>query len=325
MRLTDTWFSASERLEDVSDFDLLLFCGSFEKRCCAFPRLIDYGDADVHVLLTRPPAPDSGYAGMMEGNLISTVVAKSDHWHQHLISPSRPLETFSTLSPIFESMQSSGTILVDITTMPRELLGIVISLLGSAPIHENRVSFSYVPALSYDKNHPWESVWLSSGIKDIRAVIGFEGQSGPGETHLVLLNGFELERAKSIVTRIEPDSISLAHTAKSGSTHPKFAEVQAGVAGAIERYLDRELEYFDIFPKSSSQTYESLSTHVEVLRQRGTANILLAPLNTKPTSLATFLVALEQPDIQVIYAEPQVYNRDHYAEPQDGFYKISLA
>lgn len=325
MKLIDTWVSADAGPTDPGSYNLVLFCGSFEERCLALSTMINLTGVEVAVLLTRGSDITGGYANMMEGRLLTSLLGADQIPRLIRVYPDAPILTWHAVTELLQPFRERGRVLIDITTMPRELMGIVIAVIGKSAVFSGRVQFAYVPAKEYDEDHPWDKVWLSSGVKDIRVVLGYEGLSEPGGTHLILLNGFELERANALLSRLEPTSVSISVTDQSGSTHPKFAQVQLSVAGEIARYLAQSPSTVQIFPKSCSQTYESLLEHIRTLEATGIKNFCIAPLNTKPSSLAAFLLATLRREIQVIYAEPQIYNTGHYASPQDGYFEISIS
>lgn len=324
MTIHDRWHEALS-IQPQGDYDLVLFCGSFESRCHALAKLLRCKARKSHVLLTRDsPKERSNDDELPEAKLIEMVKERGS-LDVHRVFLESPAKTWVTLHSFLGPAADAGQrILIDITVLPREIMGMIVAILGVGLIRTGRVTFGYVPAIAYDEDHQVEEVWLSRGVKDIRAVIGYEGRSGSKGAHLILMSGFELERAVAIVDRLEPTGVSLARTDQSGSTHPKFAAVQQGVAKALERFIPKAAGYVDVFPKSCARTYQSLSEYVSLLQSAGTPNIVIAPLNTKPSSLAAFLLASERSAIQVVYAEPQVYNTDHYSEAQDGYYEISF-
>ena len=52
--------------------------------------------------------------------------------------------------------------------------------------------------------------WLSKGVKEIRSVLGFPGEILPSrKNHLIVLTGYEYERAKTIIDILQPYSLAL--------------------------------------------------------------------------------------------------------------------
>ena len=53
-------------------------------------------------------------------------------------------------------------------------------------------------------------------------------------------------------------------------------------------------------------------------------NNILAPMNTKISTICAGIVAIEDESIQLCYVQPNVYNTDKYSTPGDYFFYFSL-
>ena len=71
----------------------------------------------------------------------------------------------------------------------------------------------------------------------------------------------------------------------------------------------------DTFEFSVKDIDSTMTILNEQIRKSNEYNHIIVPLNTKTSTLATGLVALEHPEIQICYAEPEAYNIDNYSEP----------
>ena len=72
------------------------------------------------------------------------------------------------------------------------------------------ITFLYTPAKEYDPGVELEKKWLSGGIKGVRSVLGFPGELRPSrKSHLIILVGFEVERAGKLIESYEPSTLSL--------------------------------------------------------------------------------------------------------------------
>ncbi len=52
-------------------------------------------------------------------------------------------------------------------------------------------------------------------------------------------------------------------------------------------------------------------------------NVVIAPLNTKLSTLAVGALAVSQPEIQLCYAEVDVYNAGSYSEPSEDILLVA--
>jgi len=62
-------------------------------------------------------------------------------------------------------------------------------------------------------------------------------------------------------------------------------------------------------------TYKKIK---EELNKYSNVNRIIVPLNTKISTLAAGILALENPSIQVCYSEPEIYNFDGYSKEGDN-------
>ena len=70
--------------------------------------------------------------------------------------------------------------------------------------------------------------------------------------------------------------------------------------------------------KFSCSDVEKTADILRKITQNKEDNFLIAPLNTKLSTVAVGLVALNNPAIQVCYAIPEVYNIKNYSEPSNN-------
>ena len=117
------------------------------------------------------------------------------------IDSTDPLFTLQQLEMAFQLEDSSGDILVDITTFTHEQLLLVLRLLAVQRRPGHRVILAYTSASDYDPGVPETEKWLSKGVADVRSVLGYPGDMDPTKpTHLVVLVGFEHERASMLIS-----------------------------------------------------------------------------------------------------------------------------
>ena len=96
-------------------------------------------------------------------------------------------------------------LVIDITTFTHEALLILIKNLYLHQSSFDSILLIYNGAKEY-------SPWLSKGCKEVRNVIGFPGMFNPSyKYHLIILTGFEYERATRLVELMEPDILSMGN------------------------------------------------------------------------------------------------------------------
>ncbi len=224
----------------------------------------------------------------------------------------------------------TSKLLVDITSLSHELLVLLLGML-----HEigglNRTSLIYVGAAAYSTNTGPHAMWLSRGVKDVRSVLGFPGTMLPSrKLHLIILTGFEVERASEVILRYEPASMSIGLGAKnqsiSESHHSKNREFFDGITAfaSSQDYGTDEVFQFSFSCISPSETRDQLVAHINELGGFSQKNLVVCPLNTKLSTVGVVLAALEHPEIQICYAEPEEYNTEGYALPGDEATIVAL-
>lgn len=212
-------------------------------------------------------------------------------------------------------------LVVDVTSFSHELLVVLLGLLYSMGV-EDKVTLVYVGASDYSFNTQDDAAWLSRGVRSIRSVLGFPGTMLPSKKlHLVVLAGFEVERAAEVIGRYEPSSISigLGNRAQSVSdTHHDKNRLFFDRLTEFVREQDayaQDIDHFEFSCVDPLVTKQQLLSHIESLKKAGDKNIVICPLNTKLSTVGVVLVALENPEIQICYAEPDEYNVEGYSKP----------
>lgn len=212
-------------------------------------------------------------------------------------------------------------IVIDITSLSHELLVIILGILNELNGLE-RTTLIYVGAKAYSTNTPSNAMWLSRGVKEVRSILGFPGTMLPSKKlHLIVLTGFEVERASEVISRYEPASISIGLGAKMQSIseihHSKNKEFFDGIANfvASQDYGTNEVSNFLFSCVSPFQTKSQIIAHIEELGGFSHRNFVICPLNTKLSTVGVVLAALDHPELQICYAEPDEYNSSGYATP----------
>lgn len=115
-------------------------------------------------------------------------------------------------------------------------------------------------------------MWLSRGVKDVRSVLGFPGTMLPSrKLHLIILTGFEVERASEVILRYRPASMSIGLGAKeqsiSDSHHSKNKEFFDGITAfaTSKNYSTDEVSQFAFSCISPTETKGQLVAHINEL------------------------------------------------------------
>lgn len=310
----------------VGQLDVFICSASFENRCLVVPRMVKRMEDACQVLICR----NVDHLSAVRGNFERLDEMFGDS-HTCELSSNDPIGNadhfVDALSGFFES-GSTIKIGVDITTFTRESLLILLRCLVEMMRPEDSLLAFYNRAASYE-GVGLDDQWLSRGVREIRSVLGYSGDFMPTRrTHLVMLAGFEDDRAFRLAAEVEPTALSLGlPDAKYGHA----AEHDAKMSARRERWLgqkDRWLSHLGStvyeFNFHGYSVEECMQAIEDAVGRERSMNTVLAAMNTKISTVAAGLFALRNRDVQVSYAQAEMYNYDRYSSAADDVYVCDL-
>jgi hypothetical protein len=298
--------------------DIFICSASFESRCRSVPDSVDPGLFGwVFVAI------DEGYpsVAISQGEyLLSRYVPKSSIVSLHR---GNPLITADSLNRAILSCASDQprSYLADITTFTHEALLILVKLLQLRLKPEDSVTFVYTAASEYSIGQKPEEKWLSKGIGEIRSVLGYPGKVLPSrKSHLLILAGYESERAERFIEQYEPNVLSVGLGAPDSATNPAHASINKVMYNRIVAQ-HKEARTFLFSCSDPLETRGSVQEQIQQVRDH---NVLIAPMNTKISTIGAALVALEDDSVQLCYAPAHQYNEIHYSRPDTNCFLFSV-
>ena len=238
------------------------------------------------------------------------------------LSKQSPIKTADGIANALSSadLRGKAICLVDITTMTHETLLILFRLLKDLLSKSVDLKFVYTAAKEYDPGTPYEDKWLSQGLGEVRSVLGYPGEMRPSrKNHLIVLVGFEEERAGKLIEAYEPSALSLGIG--------DIAPVNKDHLGINRSYFDRLLSSnpsSSTFSFSPTNPLEVKNIVLEEVKSFERHNVVVAPMNTKISTLGVALAAIENPEVQICYGRATAYNVDNYSTPASYCYLFSL-
>ncbi|PYG34374.1 hypothetical protein [Pelagimonas varians] len=228
------------------------------------------------------------------------------------INISDPLQTQRTIANQFMTIAEIPddiSLIIDITTFRREELLILLKEMRRLPeALLDEASFVYSVAAEMGD-------WLSNNVRQIRPVIGYPGDMiSRQSTHLVIMAGIEHHRAVAAIDAYEPSNISLGIVPLEDSVSLEIHERNLQLRDYIVRHFDNVTTEFDFSAKSPQAVISKLR---QIVSSRPDQNTIIAPLNTKLSTLACGVYGLENPAVQLCYAEVEVYNAGKYSTAGD--------
>jgi len=300
-----------------AEIDLFICCASFEQRCTKIANSL------TSVTVRRAVVAEYRDGSMASAKHAEVILKKFPGAKRVDIFSSAPLRTLdnlvNALSP--QDVETPRHIAVDISTFTREALLILLRVLRRTLRPDDHIHCLYVGAKQYSIGDSEEKTWLTHGVREVRSILGYPGRLLPSrQTHLIVLVGYEDERANELISSIEPSVLSLGLGSidpirpELATTNRLFYQKIASVFGQIVRR-------FEFSPSDHLVTRDAIGEQVQ---QHRSYNTIVAPMNTKISTIGCGLVGLDNPDLQLCYAQPEIYN-ERYAEPEDDYYSFELS
>lgn len=230
----------------------------------------------------------------------------------------RVTDPLGTAERIHEAINSVSLVdsVIDITAFRREELLMLLEVLrGIDSAKRRNCELVYVSA--GEMADP-----LSGKVTQCRSVVGYAGAMWPSRpTRLVILMGFEIPRARAIIETYEPKYLVLGRGLRSESISKDLSDKN------------------DIFFKELASNYANIESTFEFsardplavvkelersLAAPDLANVVIAPLHTKISTIGVGLYAQSHREVQVCYAEVGAYNEETYSTVGSVAYVLPL-
>jgi hypothetical protein len=329
----------SEIDNNISDnYDLFICSASYEDRCQSFIKYCPAGK-----LLYAMVCHTAEYSSEVSNNLkcIENLLREKNIQYESItLYHKDSIESADHIMMYLDKIipqQKVKNVIIDVTTFTHEMT-LILLWLFKEKYNNIDVTFAYSNAENYNpsvtNSEDEEDVekkildkWLSKGIDDIRSVLGYPGTLLPAKsTHLVIVVGYEYDRALSIIAEVEPSSLSLLFGKSDSFTttdkHRGAREQFEYVAKDSLSFLPEDKIFtYDISCNNPKKAKHNLRDHFENIKDSiSDKNIVVFTMNNKISTLGVGLLALERKDIQLCYAPALIYNYANYSSPGNNCY-----
>ena len=292
--------------------DVFVCSSSYEDRCLSIPMQLPTDSVKRALVLENT---NIGQVHRNAERLLEHFASRGERVEVHTGDPIHSVQgMYSALRPLVGRLENER-IVVDVTTFTHEQLLILLGLLRR--LGGKTVSCLYSGAASYMTG---DQQWLSRGIVDIRSVLGFSGDLGiRSGTKLIILVGFEWERAQRLIEAYDPVRLAL------------------GIGRQVDAIEDEHFQnnriFFDklisLHPHASSFEFSCNDPEVtaRVVEEQCKDPLLtpvVAPMNTKISTVGAALAAFSDSRIQLCYAQAAIYNCVSYSVPGDYFRAFTI-
>ncbi|MCO8242962.1 hypothetical protein [Haladaptatus sp. AB643] len=299
-------------IEGESD-DLYLVNAGFEERALAATNLLSPSyEADWGIIYVNSEYLMRESAVQTKKHLSELQKELESHCKNVDVVMGSWLEADEQLFSIRDSFEEltdrdSLDITIDVTSFNRESLLVSLNILYSL-VNDVNTRILYVSPAKYGD-------WLSKGHRFVRNIIGFGGiQSSNKPTLLILLTGFETDRAKNVIEEIEPAETLVGFG--DNPTERSFLEKNKQEQEKLLARQDTVSFQFsaDSIEKSQSQIEKLLKKHNQAY------NVVICPMSTKLSTLGVWKAARKYPEAQVVYSLPIEYNIKDYSSGSKTLY-----
>lgn len=208
-----------------------------------------------------------------------------------------------------------GKVAIDATCFTRELLGMLLFALSVKRQQISSIVVHYVATgkdgyATQNEKLPEDERWLTKGILEIRSIVGYPGDfSSERKRRVIALAGHESKRLLEILEFIEPEQLSIGNETKGSSTVVGAETISKNVADELrDRIPIPNINEVTFHANSINDTFESVST---LLKSYDDENVFLVPMNTKLSFIGAALAALQNRNVRMVYAVPEVYNPNY--------------
>jgi hypothetical protein len=299
-------------------FDVFIASASYEKRCLSVMNIVlpKLSFNQKLVTLSTP------HKLLMNDNLD---VFKNSGFQIIEVNNSNQIQTVNNLTSkiseiLTEKLDSS--FLIDVSTFTRQTLLILLRILRNILSEKNKIQFLYTPASEYSIGLPYKDKWLSHGVLFVNSVFGYSGIIRPSRPyHLIILMGFEVERASVLIHAYEPTKITVGYAKKNDSVSDEYYYLNKSKC----EELREEFPYLESFEFSCVDIYECKNDILSQTLKHRDYNVIVSPMNNKISTVSCALTAFANDEVQLAIAIPAVYNHENYSIPGEYCHLLDIS
>jgi len=306
-----------------SPIAVFICMASFESRCQSI--LQELALASSHIVILKNVLAGS----IAEEQYVQMIACAGEKGVGISLDLDAPMVTARSLLSVVEKSGAAGdgVIFVDVTTFTHEQLLILYRILSVMPVGR-RVVFGYTGADRYSTNTDRTQAWLSKGVSQVRSILGFPGNFLPSRRlHLLLLVGFEHERAKSVIEAFEPGVLTLGLGDQAQSVSSAHYESNKIFFEDVKKFVEKRSSLGGLVRQFSFSCVDPIQASSSILSEVSKLpdyNTVICPMNTKLSTLGAAVAATEHPEIQLCYSRAIEYNESGYSTPSDQVTLFSM-
>jgi len=299
--------------------DVFICSASFERRSTVIPAVLDRDRVD-HAIVCANKVTFTSLIDQTAQQLCEMFAGRVSFAE---LSMENPLVIADALQREINKApkRPAASYVIDITSFTHEALLILLRVLQFAVRASDTVIGVYNGAADYSIGLPPDKKWLTKGVGEIRSVLGYPGEIMPTQKiHLVVLVGYEMERAERIIAAYEPTLLSLGYGSPLQSISPPLHNLN-------KRFYSKLSDRYTGLSEFTFSCEDPLEAKAAVIRKSSSTpgfNVFVAPMNTKISTVGVALAAFENRALQLCYATAEQYNVAAYSTPSDFCYLFDV-
>ena len=297
------------------EYDIFLCSASFEQRCLSIPSKLKTKKFKKVIILEN-----KNYSKIIEDNAKELYKLYPNSGTLISVEYSNSLLLADTIAKMINSVSGRNfKVLIDITTFTHEALMICLKILNINKKVKSVVCL-YVNAMEYCPGQEIDKKWLSQGCEELRPILGYPGLLLPSQkTHLVVIVGYEFNRAFDMITEVEPNSITLAYGSPDKALTEKDREANEFFNGLVQK-MAFEFSSIESISVSCNDPRHMAQQLTQIYIDHCDENIIEVPMNNKMSTVGVALAAMQNENVQICYAPAVIYNESNYSLPGKDCY-----
>jgi len=304
-------------------YDLFICFNSFEERCFSIASHIPKDKFSKALILTNEIQFENAAKNLQK--LTEIFENKATVAYLDLSLPVDVADSIIEHLNKINSIHKISSVFIDITTFTHESLLILLAIIKEK-FKLIKIICGYNNAKEYSTDKKTvETKWLSRGIGEVRSILGYSGKQKPSKENLLMvIVGYEYERAARIIDIISPDHLAIGYNVEDTATTEKNRSANEGYAKLLKKmaaYFEQTTDF--VVPSNNPyKAYQAICEELDSISNE--VNIIIVPMNNKLSTLGVALVGLTRPEVQICYAPALVYNASSYSSPGASCYIFSF-
>ena len=201
------------------------------------------------------------------------------------------------IDSVESAIQNCQGVLIDISTMPREIIWYVLWLIEKSP---TEIQYVYHSPENYGND------WLSRDPQAPRLVYKLSGLASPSvRTALLVTVGFDLQRSRRLINWYEPAKLMIG--LQSESLFRRNNDEMKVHRDTLEKEYDCTIFELDAFAQDRGMTILQ-----RILEQLDPSyNLIMSSLGPKLTAISLYQLQREKQEIGLVYAPSNQFSKEY--------------